>query len=486
VGPKPPLGRGDISNGQWRHLDANDVICLPDAWEYPWFASWDLAFHCVALAHVDPELAKQQLLLLTREWYQHPNGQLPAYEWDFSDANPPVHAWAAMRVFETDGGTDTEFLARVFHKLLLNFTWWVNREDAEGNNVFEGGFLGLDNIGPFNRSAPLAATEGVLEQSDATAWMAMYCLDLLHMAVTLSVVQPAYQDLAVKFVEHFTAIADALNHQGLWDDDEGFYFDVIRRPDATVVPIEVRSMVGLIPLFANWVGERAQLDQLHELDARVQWFFAHQPRTDGIVGRARASHDGRVVALSAVSPERLRAVLGWALDPDRFLSPHGLRSLSRHHLDHPATFDLAGEHYEVAYEPAESRSGLFGGNSNWRGPIWFPVNLLVIESLRRFHRFLGPEWTVEHPVGSGNQLDLAAVADELSARLVSLFLPGSDGVRPVFERSEPFRSDPAWSDQLLFFEYFDGDTGAGLGASHQTGWTALVADLILTLRRPSS
>lgn len=488
VGMPPPPGRDRIRNGGWRHLDANDVICMPDPWEYPWFASWDLAFHCVALAHIDPALAKQQILLLTREWYQHPNGQLPAYEWEFSDANPPVHAWAAMRVFETDGGTDTTFLARVFHKLLLNFTWWVNRKDELDNNVFEGGFLGLDNIGPFNRSQPLPESVGVLEQSDATAWMAMYCLDLLNVAATLSLENPAYQDLAVKFVEHFALIADALNRAGLWDEDHGFFFDVIRHHDGSTTPVPVRSMVGLIPLFANWVGTVALDDEqvrLPELRRRLEWFFAHQRHLEGVIGRASQSHDGRTMLLSAVSPDRLGQVLAWALAEDRFLSPHGLRSLSKYHLDHPVRFDVAGSSYEVRYEPAESSSGLFGGNSNWRGPVWFPVNFLVVESLRRYARFLGPGFTVELPVGSGHQADLGEVADELSRRLVSLFLPGADGVPPVFERAEPFRSDPSWAHELLFFEYFDGDTGAGLGASHQTGWTALVADLILSLHRPA-
>lgn len=484
--PPPPPGRGAIRNGAWRHLDANDVLLMPDKWEYPWFASWDLAFHCVALAHIDPALAKEQLLLLTREWYMHPNGQLPAYEWEFSDANPPVHAWAAMRVFEIDGGRDLDFLARVFHKLMLNFTWWVNRQDTEGNNVFEGGFLGLDNIGPFNRSERLPEG-GVLEQSDGTGWMAMYALNLLDMALVLAADRPAYEDLAVKFVEHFAYIASAMNRQGLWDEDEGFFFDVVRRPDGTVEPLRIRSMVGLIPLFALTVLHDEDLAGRDDLRERVRWFFTHKPELSLTVGRFTAA-DGEIERsmLSIVSVRKLARILEAVLDEDRFLSPHGLRSLSRWHLEHPVTVQLDGREAEVRYEPGESSSGLFGGNSNWRGPVWFPVNFLVIEALRRYHEFLGDDLTIAFPTVIGEQRHLAAVADGIADRLISLFVPDGAGHRPVFGGDSRFRDDPAWADLVWFFEYFDGDDGRGLGASHQTGWTALVGDLIVSRHRPPS
>ncbi|HEY6532896.1 MAG TPA: hypothetical protein VIY72_11360, partial [Acidimicrobiales bacterium] len=495
--PAPPPGRGDVRNGSWRHLDANDVIVMPDTWEYPWFASWDLAFHCVVLAHVDPALAKQQLLLLTREWYQHPNGQLPAYEWDFSDANPPVHAWAAMRVFEIDGSTDRVFLARMMHKLLINFTWWVNREDAEGNNVFEGGFLGLDNIGPFNRSKPLPGGNR-LEQSDGTAWMAMYCLNLLEMALRLAEEDHSYEDLAVKFLEHFTLIATAMNDSELWDEEDGFYYDAVRRPDGSCARVRVRSMVGLIPLVAVAVGDGSRMGAMPELVERISWFLEHKPTYAGHIGRidrsaaaaaspepasgsnAPATGDASIMA-AVVSTDRLARLLARVLDPDEFLSPHGLRSLSRWHAEHPFTMSLEGFDAGVDYQPAESRSRLFGGNSNWRGPVWFPLNVLVVESLLRMHRYVGDSLTVDLPTGSGRQVTLAEVADDLAERLITLFRRGEDGRRPAATTGglARFEDHPDWCELPAFYEYFHGDDGGGLGAAHQTGWTALVADLIL-------
>jgi len=478
--PPPPPERAQGRNAAWRHVDANDVILMPDTWEYPWFASWDLAFHCVTMAHLDPTEAKRQLLLLLREWYTHPNGQLPAYEWEFGDANPPVHAWAAVRVFQIEGSTDLDFLARVFHKLLINFTWWVNRKDAEGNNLFEGGFLGLDNIGPLNRSEPLPIP-GVLEQSDGSGWMAMYCLNLLDMALILGEHESAYEDIAVKFAEHFASIGSAMSATGMWDAEDRLFVDIIRRPDGSTVPIRVQSMVGVIPMMALSVVHDHQVDQLPDFTARVGWFFRHKPEVAD-VGHLLDHDSSRTLLLSVVSPDRLREVLRVVLDEDRFLSPHGLRSLSRWHLDHPAVVDVDGLRVDVDYEPAESRSGLFGGNSNWRGPVWFPVNYLVIEALVRYRSFFGDSFTVEFPTGSGNELPLDEVADGLARRLVSLFTDGADGRRPAFGRFDRMQDDPEWHDLLWFNEYFDGDTGAGLGAAHQTGWTALVAHLI-ALRR---
>jgi hypothetical protein len=477
----PPPGRGEIRNGEWTHVKANDVIVMPDKWEYPWFASWDLAFHCVALAHVDPELAKDQLLLLTREWYQHANGALPAYEWNFSDVNPPVQAWATMRVFEIDGGRDHTFLARMFNKLVLNFTWWVNRQDADGNNVFEGGFLGLDNIGPFNRSQPLP--EGAwIEQSDGTAWMAKYCLDMLDVALVLARHDRAYEDMAVKFLEHFALISRAMNDRGLWDDDDGFYYDLARLPDGTTQPLRVRSMVGVIPLFALATESADELTQLGEFHRRARSFFEHYPEYASTVARIDDEAGSRVV-ISLGGIDQIRMVGRRLFDEERFLSPHGLRSLSRWHLEHPVTVQLGPVSSEVSYAPGESTSRLFGGNSNWRGPVWFPVNFLVIESIRRLARFLGEGLEVRYPFGSGRKVGLDAVADDLSRRLVSLFVPGEDGLRPCEGGSRVFPDDPACADLIWFHEFFHGDTGEGLGASHQTGWTALVADLVVSLAR---
>jgi hypothetical protein len=478
--PVPPPQRQHERNCNWRHLDNNDVISMPDKWEYPWYAAWDLAFHCVALAHLDPELAKHQLTLLCREWFMHPNGQLPAYEWNFSDVNPPVHAWAALRVFHIDGGHDFEFLERVFHKLLINFTWWVNREDAEGNNVFQGGFLGLDNIGPFDRTAAKLPVDGHLEQSDGTAWMAMYCLNLLEMAQRLASHDATYQDVAVKFFEHFAYISTALNDQGLWDEQDGFYYDVLSRPDGTTMPLRARSMVGLIPLFAVTAFDADVTASMPDFVVRARWFIDHKPELAQSVAHVRHDPPGVKHLLSVPDPDQLRRVLAIVLDENEFLSPHGLRSLSAYHRDHPLDVDLGnGVRAQLDYEPAESRTGLFGGNSNWRGPVWFPVNYLAIEALLTYHECVGDDYTVELPTGSGNKVTLAQAADELRRRLICLFSVGADGNRPSFGR----RWHPKWHELLVFGEYFHGDTGAALGATHQTGWTALVLDLILTRRR---
>jgi hypothetical protein len=474
--PPPPPERRAGRNGQWWHLNNHDVISMPDPWEYPWYAAWDLAFHCVTIAQMDPEFAKAQLVLLCREWYMHPSGQLPAYEWDFSDANPPVHAWAAMRVFQADGGRDYEFLERVFHKLVINFTWWVNRKDSEGNNVFEGGFLGLDNIGAFDRSTlPVA---GHLEQSDATSWMARYCLDLLEMALTLATHDATYTDVATKFFEHFAYISQAIVDQGLWDDDDGFFYDLLHTPDGASVPMRVRSMVGLLPLCAVLSLDDATLAALPEFAARVHWFTANKPQFCHGLG---LTHDeyGDHRLLSVVAPDQLRRILSRVFDESEFYSPYGLRALSRYHLEHPVSIDVEGYRASVDYEPAESRTGLFGGNSNWRGPVWMPLNFLLSRSLRRFHRYLGDGFTVEVPTGSGRQLTLAQAADELSSRLVGIFRLDADGRRPVWGDYGLAQSDPRWRDNLPFHEYFHGESGAGLGASHQTGWTGLVANLIL-------
>jgi hypothetical protein len=476
AGPPPPPERWSGRNSDWQHLDNRDLMSMPDKWEYPWYAAWDLGFHCVTLAHVDPGFAKHQLLLLSREWFMHPNGQLPAYEWQFGDVNPPVHAWAALRVFEIDGSRDFDFLERVLHKLLLNFTWWVNRKDSAGNNVFEGGFLGLDNIGPFDRSSlPLA---GRLEQSDGTAWMAMYCQNLLELALVLAEHDRTYEDLAIKFFEHFALIASALNDKGLWNEEDGLYYDVLQLADGSSLPLRAHSLVSLIPLFAVTTLGPATLGRLPDFTRRTEWFTHNRPEAQGVVQHIHGvGHDGWRM-LSIVTPDRLRRLLARMLDPEEFFSDHGVRALSRFHRDHPLEVDVGGVMARLDYEPAESRSGLFGGNSNWRGPVWFPVNYLLVEVLRVYHRYLGDEFQVECPTGSGRSMSLAGVADELSRRLISIFLD-KGGRRPVFGGYELFQRDPAWHGLIPFHEYFHGDTGAGLGASHQTGWTGLVADLIL-------
>jgi hypothetical protein len=476
AGPTPPQARWHGRNSTWTHLDNLDVISMPDKWEYPWYAAWDLAFHCVALAWVDPEFAKSQLVLLCREWFMHPNGQLPAYEWAFGDVNPPVHAWAALRVFEIAGDGDNEFLERIFHKLLLNFTWWVNRKDSEGNNVFQGGFLGLDNIGPFDRSnLPVA---GHIEQSDGTAWMAMYCQTLLEVALALSDHDPAYEDMAIKFFEHFSLIGSALNDKGLWNEEDGFFYDVLHFADGRMEPLRAHSLVGLVPLFAVSTIGPATMGRLPEFTSRTEWFIHHSHMASEVVQDMHdPSHSGWRM-LSIVSPDHLRRILTRVLDPSEFLSDHGVRALSRYHLDHPLEVNLGGAMAELNYEPAESTSGLFGGNSNWRGPVWMPVNYLLVEVLRVYHRYLGADFKVEHPTGSGHLVNLSEVADELAGRLIGLFLDTA-GRRPVFGQYTKFQEDPAWHDLIPFHEYFHGDTGAGLGASHQTGWTGLVADLII-------
>jgi hypothetical protein len=482
--PPPPSGRGAIRNGGWRHFDALDVISMPDPWEYPWFAAWDLGFHCVALAHVDAEFAKRQLILLLREWYTHPNGQLPAYEWSFDDVNPPVHAWAALRVFEIDGARDLDFLERVFHKLLINFTWWVNRKDTEGNNIFEGGFLGLDNIGPFNRST-LPPEAGSLEQSDGTAWMAMYCLNLLEMAMVLAHHDTTYEDVATKFFEHFALIASAMDVQGLWDDGDGWYYDVVRAADGSRFPIRAHSIVGLIAMCAVTVMEPAVRSELPAFVRRMDWFLSNKPQFGRVIAHVEVDSAQSRRLLSPVDPVRLRRMLTRILDETEFLSPHGLRALSRYHLDHPLEVEVGGMTARLDYEPGESTSNLFGGNSNWRGPVWFPINHLVIEALRRYHLFVGDEFTVEYPTGSGRLNNLGEVAAGISARLVSLFTQREDGSRPVFGADQRLQTDPAWHGQIPFHEYFHGDTGAGLGASHQTGWTGVVADLIASRAAPT-
>ncbi|MBV8995670.1 MAG: glucosidase [Pseudonocardiales bacterium] len=484
AGPPPPPQRQHGRNSAWRHLNNHDVISMPDPWEYPWYAAWDLAFHCVPLARLDPTFAKNQLLLLLREWYMHPGGQLPAYEWAFGDVNPPVHAWAALRVFENDGSRDFDFLARVLHKLLLNFTWWVNRKDSEGNNVFEGGFLGLDNIGPIDRSAALPL-EGVLEQSDGTAWMAMYCLNLLEMALVLAQHDRTYEDLATKFFEHFALIAAAA-HDGLWDPTEGFFYDVLSAADGRRIPLRVRSLVGLLPLCATTTLGAAILQRLPDFAGRVRWFLINLPQYTGVVGQTHVRDGAEDRLLSMVGPEQLRRILAPMLSEQEFLSPHGLRSVSRRHRDAPFVLDLPELHASVDYEPAESTSGLFGGNSNWRGPIWFPINYLLIEAIRRFAQFVGDDFVVEHPTGSGVKRTLAEVAADLNDRLISTFRNDPTGRRPVFGGYELFQTDPHWHDQLWFHEYFHGDTGAGLGASHQTGWTGLVAACLLHLPDPAA
>ncbi len=480
AGPPPPAQRLAGRNSSWRHLDNRDVISMPDKWEYPWYAAWDLAFHCVPLARVDPDFAKSQLLLLCREWYMHPNGQLPAYEWALGDVNPPVHAWAALRVFEIDGSRDFDFLGRIFHKLLLNFTWWVNRKDSEGNNVFQGGFLGLDNIGLFDRSS-LPIT-GHLEQSDGTAWMAMYCQNMLELALLLAQHDRVYEDLAIKFFEHFALIASALNNRGLWNEEDGFYYDVLHLADGSSRQLPALSMVGLIPMFAVTTLGPQTMARLPEFMRRADWFTAHRPEAMGVVDHIRHESHAGWRLLSIVSPQRLRRILTRVLDPERFLSPYGVRALSRWHRDHPLEVDVGGYTARLGYEPAESSTGLFGGNSNWRGPIWMPVNYLLVEALRVYHRYLGPDFTVECPSGSGRLMNLDQVADEIGRRLVTIFVDRG-GRRPVFGDARRFQDDPAWHDLIPFYEYFNGDTGAGVGASHQTGWTGLIGELVLQLNQ---
>ena len=485
--PTPPPERRRGRNAEWLHFNSADVLSVPDKWEYPWFAAWDLAFHCIPLALVDPTFAKQQLVLLTREWFMHPNGQLPAYEWAFGDANPPVHAWAAWRVYEIDrarnGRADRAFLERIFHKLLLNFTWWVNRKDLDGRNVFQGGFLGLDNIGPFDRSAGHPGGER-LDQADATGWMAMYSLDLMRIALELARENRVYEDVATKFFEHFLYITAAMNDVGgmgieLWDPEEEFFFDVVRCPSGGCHRLKIRSLVGLTPLFAVDVLDAEQLQRAPDFASRLRWFLRYRPDLAGLVSRWHEPGRGDTRLLALLRGHRMKRVLRRMLDEREFLSDFGIRSLSRHHLDHPYRMELDGATLSVEYQPGESRSALFGGNSNWRGPVWVPMNYLIIESLRRFHRYYGEDFKVECPTGSGVLLSLREIADELARRVTRLFARGDDGRRPFQGAARPLPGDPDPEGHLLFHEFFDGDSGRGVGASHQTGWTALVAELLL-------
>jgi hypothetical protein len=490
--PPPPAGRKRGRNHEWSHLNNADIISMPDKWEYPWYAAWDLAFHTITFALVDAEFAKDQLLLMTREWYMHPNGQLPAYEWAFGDVNPPVHGWATWRVFQMDRKHrqksdpgypgDLAFLERVFHKLMLNFTWWVNRKDAEGRNIFQGGFLGLDNIGVFDRSAPLP-TGGYINQSDGTSWMAMYSLNLMRIALELAQHNHVYEDIATKFFEHFLHIAEAMTNIGnkeigLWDEQDGFFYDVLNLPNGEMIPLKVRSMVGLIPLFAVETLEPELLEKVPEFTARLNWFLKYRPDLAALVSRWQDPGTGERRLLSLLRGSRMKRLLRRMLDETEFLSDYGLRAISRVHQSQPYTFHWNGGSMSVAYEPGESRSGLFGGNSNWRGPIWMPLNFLIIESLQKFHYYYGDEFKIECPTGSGTYLTIDEVAAELSRRLVGLFLRNSHGGRPFQGDSVLQKDDPHFRDLILFYEYFHGDTGRGTGASHQTGWTGLVAKLL--------
>ena len=485
--PPPPPSRRQGRNHDWPHLYNRDVISMPEGWEYPWYAAWDLAFHMIPFARIDPQFAKEQLVLFTREWYMHPSGQLPAYEWAFSDVNPPVHAWSAWRVYKMTGprgGRDRLFLSRLFQKLCLNFTWWVNRKDSEGNHLFGGGFLGLDNVGVFDRSRPLPGG-GTLEQADGTAWMGFYCVTLLEMALELAREDPACEDMASKFFEHFVAIADAMNAfggSGLWCPDDGFYYDQLLT-NGRVVPLRVRSMVGLIPLLACTVLDEEALDRFPGFAKRMRWFLENRPDLARHIAWAETGRGRRLLAIP--SRERLARVLRYMLDENEFLSPHGIRSLSRVHRDHPFALAVDQQEYEVHYTPAESDSGLFGGNSNWRGPVWFPVNYLLAEALERYHHFYGDDLRVECPTGSGRLMNLAEVAQELYRRLASLFVPDADGRRPCQAPDPRFRGDPHWRDLVTFAEFFCGDTGRGIGARYQ-GWTTLAIRCFEDLARSRS
>ena len=482
--PAPPEARKQGRNHSWWHLDAADVLSMPDKWEYPWFASWDMAFHCVAFALIDADFAKQQLTLLTREWYMHPNGQIPAYEWNFGDVNPPVHAWAAIRICQIEqkmtGRMDHLFLARIFQKLLINFTWWVNRKDEEGNNLFEGGFLGLDNVSAFDRSAQLPSG-GRLEQADGTSWMAMYCLNMLVIALELATQDPAYEDVATKFFEHFVYIGAAVNRAGdhgtgLWSEDQGYYFDLLKMPDGSSCRIDAFTIAGLIPLFAIAVGEPEAFRGFRDFRERFAWFAQNRPELLGNL--ADITHRGvnQRIRLALVDSHKLERLMEHVLNPAGLLSPHGVRSVSRRHAEHPFSLQLEGREFTLDYEPAEATSTMFGGNSNWRGPVWFPLNYLLIEALQKHDYFLGDAFQVA--CGEGRTASLWQVAADLSQRLIALFTRDENGRRPIYGRCEKFQTDPHWKDLILFHEYFDGDTGKGLGASHQTGWTGLVAKLI--------
>lgn len=486
--PSPPGERKRSRNHEWNHLHNADIISMPDKWEYPWYAAWDLAFHAIPFAMIDPEFAKHQLLLLTKEWYMHPNGQLPAYEWAFSDVNPPVQAWASWRVYKIDsklqnGKPDRKFLEEIFHKLLLNFTWWVNKKDNSGNNIFQGGFLGMDNIGVFDRSSTHLPTGGHIEQSDGTSWMAMFTLNMLRISLELAKENSTYQSLATKFFEHFLYIAGAManvSKEGidLWDEDDEFFYDVLALPNNDRLKLKVRSMVGLIPLFAVEVLDENIFQQMPEFTARLDWFLKNRPDLANLISRWGDRGKNQRHLLSLLRGHRMKRLLKRMLDTNEFLSPYGVRALSRVHLENPYVLYANGSEFSVKYQPGESDSYLFGGNSNWRGPVWFPVNFLIIESLFRFHHYYGDDFKVEHPTGSGNLLTLREIANDISQRMVNLFKKDAKGNRPIHGNNTLLQSDPHFQDHLLFHEYFDGETGRGLGASHQTGWTGLVAKLI--------
>jgi len=485
-GPPPPEERVRGRNSEWTHLHNFDILSMPDKWEYPWFSSWDLAFHCIPLALLDADYAKRQLELMTREWYMHPNGQLAASEWAFGDVDPPVHAWATWRVYQIDaaqrGDPDIAFLKGIYHKLLLNFTWWVNRKDVDGRNVFQGGFLGLDNLSLFDRSIALPAG-GQIDQSEGTAWMAFYCLGMLQIALELAKTDPVYQDLATKFFEHFMWIAHVMSQcggqaTGLWDPEDGFFYDVLRLPDGTVAPLKVRSLAGLWPLLAVETIEPEVLEQQRDFTRRMRWFTRNRPHLGGNLACTDVPGVGGRILTALLTRERLVSVLRTMLDEDEFLSPYGIRSLSKVHLAQPYTVSYGEETFSIDYQPAESRTGLLGGNSNWRGPVWFPINYLIVESLQKFHRYYGEDLKVECPTGSGVMMTLDEVAQDLSRRLIRLFTRDLVGRRPVYGERARYRQDPHWRDLVLFYEYFHGDTGVGLGASHQTGWTGLVTELI--------
>lgn len=483
--PKPPEKRKLGRNAEWSgHLFNRDIISMPDKWEYPWYAAWDLAFHMIPFAQIDMQFAKDQLILFLREWFMHPNGQLPAYEFSFGDVNPPVHAWACWRVYKMTGekeNRDKLFLARAFQKLILNFTWWVNRKDKDGKNIFGGGFLGLDNIGVFDRSKPLP-TGGHLEQADGTAWMAFFCGTMLSMALELAKSDPSYEDMASKFFEHFVAIADAMNSvggSGLWDEEDGFYYDQISIDDKRI-PLKIRSLVGLIPLLAVEVLDDHAIENLHGFKKRTQWFLSNRPDLAACISyMCSLERKGKCYRLLAIPCEgRLRRVLKYMLDENEFLSPYGIRSLSKYHEKNPYAVNFGGTEHRVEYTPGESLTGLFGGNSNWRGPIWFPINYLIIEALEKYHKFYGSSFKVEFPTNSGKLMNLKQVSRELSKRLIGIFAPDKNGVRPCHGKEVRYSADDAWKELILFYEYFHGDTGRGCGSSHQTGWTALVARII--------
>ena len=484
--PPPPTERLKGRNHDWRSLNNADIISMPDKWEYPWYAAWDLAFHCIPFALIDPGFAKRQLKLLTHEWYMVANGQFPAYEWALGDVNPPVHAWATWRVYKIDqkrnNAGDIPFLESVFHKLLINFTWWVNRKDEGGRNIFQGGFLGLDNIGVFDRSSPLP-TGGYMEQADGTSWMAMYCLNMMRIALELSSINPVYQDLATKFFEHFLGIAGAIagmgeNNIGLWDEDDQFFYDVLRLPDKSGVRLKVRSLVGIIPLFAVEVLGGDIMRKYPAFSARMKWFLTNRPELAGLVSRWQEPNSEEMHLLSLLRGHRIKKILARMLDETEFLSEYGVRSLSKYHEEHPYEFDVDGRQFLVSYAPGESTSNLFGGNSNWRGPIWMAMNFLIIESLERFHYYYGNDFKIEYPTGSGNYLTLAKISKEITRRLTNLFLRNPEGKRPFLGENEKLQNDPNFNNYILFYEYFHGDSGRGVGASHQTGWTGLIAKLL--------